>query len=359
VPHKNIHLIFTCLVTQTRRDGSQSNSNRVDYLLQTLDSLQLLPLKSANFYISLGDDSVGRAQEIWECASNVSARSEVSAGRLESYEDWQKALTSEGVVESDLILLLTYEDHVFVDKSVSEFESVADVIANADESRGYSIISVLSHFPESHMHVDRWRLLGFDVRESGHSLVPSVTPVGCLLAKKETIWGWFRSDFTGGGRIVSTENYFGPSVTDGRCLSVVPKQELFRHLDGYQHVNLAATDTYDASKSLQDGLIGRSITYTSLRRTDQIQNWADFAAYIGTLPKKKRMAVLLRSLLFWLPTFVPGKVVLTKMHLWAMRFFPNIYFQISTSMSHGLVRYLWILTKDYSRALVRKLRQML
>lgn len=347
-----IHLLFTCLVTQVRRDGSFSAVNRAEYLLRTLRSLRKLGLDSASFCISVSNELEEYLAQVSEEAFGVAKRSRFKSERLEYFADWREELDYLRGLDPDLVLLITYEDHALVHGSTSEFEALSQILSEkAFMQEGIDLISVLSHFPEAHIQVDSWNAVGFSKKIGGRNVVPTVTPIGCALMRPDTLNKWFEHDFSMGYKLVAPENYFGPSVVDGGCFSVVPNEELFRHLDGYGHVRLTPdSNSRSDSASKSGNLLGRSRTFSSMKRIQSLRSPSDYLAFMRELSFFQASNLLFRSLVISTLAFFGRAESITRFHIRMMRRFPRIYSLASSAFSHGIVRFAFIVARDLVRA---------
>ena len=343
-----IHLVFTCLVTNIRRDGSASKANRLEYLWRSLQSLRSLPISSGDFYVSFGSEVAVSRDDLVHRIKAACQDSCLYDSRLDSFDQWQQVARSHRVRAADIILLITYEDHENIEASSEEFLDLVDLILKfGSEFPQSQPISILSHFPESHLQADGWRALGLSIRFKTHYLVPAVTPVGCMLVRPKDLESWFQNDFTQGAKLVSTENYFGPSVLSGKILSFIPKKVLFRHIDGYGHVGLPRYSGHLGKIQISSGLIGRSLTRTSLQRI----GWkVSLASYISMLRCEQSLSPLANTLRTVFFSYSPLTLVvslLTPVHLKIMQRAPTLYHLVSMSLSHGPIRFVFITIKGF------------
>ncbi len=333
---KQTHLLMTCLVTNLRRDGSQSLEDRVEMLYRTLRSLSTLPIDSASFYIEFGSDVILDLSRLEKACQSITSDYKLQTKRLETFKEWREATHS--LLKNNLssVLLLTYEDHEYVRADNQEFNALQNaLIKDSLEHSGMKTIAILSHFPEIQIQCDSWQAIGFHGKVGSFAVVPANTPIGCLLVRPKILAGWFETDFTAGKKIVSTENYFGPSVLDGRVVTLVPRQELFRHIDGYEHVGLKSQNR----NASPDGLVSRSRTYTALLRTGTLLQFSEYLSLISNLGLYAQIRLSLRSLFFMALSKILSSNWIVRAHYQWMSAHPRVYHQLSTGFSHGIIRY--------------------
>jgi hypothetical protein len=356
-----ISLLWTCLVTNIRRDGTKVNVDRVDYLERTLESLKAIDFHSANVYLQLGPD-LGKglsdfSASLGELASTVT----VHNFRLENVTVWQEAIERVKDEGADLVLLLTYEDHFFHESAIHEFKRLASsLIQLSEDCKPLELFAVLSHFPELHIQTDFWEALG-RTKKVGESVVfPSATPIGCLLVHPETLARWFQIDFAGGGKVVSTENYFGRSVEDGFGISIAPRRELFEHFDGYDHVGISNRGLAISAEHRRAGisLLGKSFTYQALRRCGLRPSKIEYVRLaINLRGFSNGTRLVLRSAWNWLVGNSVGRILGSQALFWSWILHrPRLTHILSVASSHGFFRFAILEIKSLSNSLKRAKR---
>lgn len=154
--------------------------------------------------------------------------------RLETFDEWREAAERISL-STDLVLLQTNHDHVFVAENEKEFEKFSqDLLGFGDR-----FIGEITHWPES---IGQLRHNWIHAREGSQKYFTSIVnnTVGTCLIPLNFFREWWQEDFTEGNRIVRPDNPFGPWVKFNNCLRVIPRTEFFRHLDGYGHARVKA-----------------------------------------------------------------------------------------------------------------------
>lgn len=353
----NIHLLMTCLVTNTRRDGSRATADRAEIFRLCIESLADVEFASASFYIEIADDVDLTAEEVQELVANLSTRVRVTSSRLEDQDSWRAAIRDVPALPSDIVMLLTYEDHILREGVRNALVATANSVASLNKSiGGDSIISILSHFPEQHILFESWRALGFSQRVGNLDLFPIPTPLGCLVALKSKLHNWFESDFSKGGKVVSTENYFGPSVIDPDCLAILPNSEIFYHYDGYSHVGLSRKYpvAYEQNRSPAGrSLIGRSRTFWAVNRSEGkagILHYLRGELAYGGLSQLGILSSRHFGLLI-LAFFSPLARGISRLGI--QRRIPLLAPTFAIALAHGLPRFAWIFTANLFAKLFR------
>ena len=207
---------------------------------EVIKSLHAIPFQSASFFVEFDEttqEDKSYILELFKAFKNV----RVSERRLTFFEDW-KAESDQilygSPIKSDLIFLLNYEDHIFIQPSATQFLAYAESLFNVQNLLKSPVIGSLSHFPEVVNRLQISKSLLLHRRTPYGSLVPCPNPIGAVLLSPKIFSSWWKLDFTGGQRIVALENPFGKSVLDSSMYTLVPSFEFLRHMDGYNHVKI-------------------------------------------------------------------------------------------------------------------------
>lgn len=214
-----------------------SNRSRADLFLSTIKSLETLPITTAQFFIEFDESTDSKKNLILNEIRNLPFKSEIHDFRFDKYEQWKSH--SDSIREIDkLILLLTYDDHIFVDSDSEEMEFLAKNIIEIEKDLDKPVYGTLSHFPECHGLISFAKAIGKYHTINSVPIVPCPIPIGAVIVSPKSYAKWWEIDFTNGNKIVSPENPFGPSVMHVDSWQIFPRNEIFRHMDGYSHVRI-------------------------------------------------------------------------------------------------------------------------
>jgi hypothetical protein len=243
-PIASIHLVFTSIITEKRRrihTGTLEieSRNRVSIFLSVLESIRELPITTADFYIKLDETTIWAENEIRAAIFSLPFNTELKDWRLETFEDWKLASSTIRTQNANQIMLFANDDHININSNSEEFIrcSRAQIMANHDLPNK-SIMVLLSHFPEVHGVIPISKSTRSLLKYHEDYLVPVITPIGAVLMSPKDFSAWFIEDFTNGKMFVGPENPFGPSLSLSNAYYLVPRFELFRHLDAYSHVRI-------------------------------------------------------------------------------------------------------------------------
>jgi len=240
--NESLHLLFTVLVTEKRLKvhpglSSLPTRRRVDLLLATLESLNVLPISSADFYLEFDETTEEFEVMVREKIASYVFPFRIHPNRLENFQQWSNA--SKVIPQSGSLLLFSYDDHAILPDSLEEFiwlkSRMQDAYIRWPE---LTVMGQLSHFPETVAYSSVMNSMGLILSGSDYQIVPVATPIGAVLVPVEKFISWWKYDFTQGRKFVGPENPFGPSLVLKNGYWVAPKREVFRHLDGYSHVNV-------------------------------------------------------------------------------------------------------------------------
>jgi len=262
-----VHLIFTSLITEKRRQihlGTHAikERNRPDIVVSMLKSLGKLPIHSADFYLEFDETTSWSRNAIIREVMDLEFETNIFYFRLDSFDLWKKSSEANGVRESDLLLLFSNDDHVYIENGTEEFRFLMNYLLTLSEQYpDFELYVPLSHYPELHALVPLGKSAGLNQKLKEVVTVPTVTPIGALLLRPTNYISWWKEDFTQSKKFVGPENPFGPSLVRNNAHFLVPRKELFRHLDGYGHVKIykkpfgALNSNFSINKVTGTGLI--------------------------------------------------------------------------------------------------------
>ena len=238
------HLIFTALITEKRRfhhKGTEkfANRNRVSIFLTTLETYRHLPVETADFYVELDETTIWAESTIVDSIKSLPFKVNFKDKRLGDYQDWLNSTKSAELNFAESLILISYDDHIFLKNSLNEFQRLNHHrLQIAKELKLKNLMVHLSHYPELHGLIRLAKATNTLLKVQNDYLVPVVIPLGTIIISPSDFINWFDLDFTQGKRFVAPENPFGPSVMLSNAHYLIPRTELFRHLDAYRHVRL-------------------------------------------------------------------------------------------------------------------------
>ena len=238
------HLIFSTLVTEKRRfhhKGTQqfANRDRISVFLSTLHSFKSLPIETADFYLEFDETTSWASSAIIEVIQSLPFTINLNHKRLANYKDWMQSTKSPNLIKAESLLLLTYDDHIFLETSINELNRLNMRRQQIARKLGKKNIMVhLSHYPETHGLLMLAKASKSLINVENDLLVPVVTPIGTIVLAPEDYVNWFKTDFMDGKKFVAPENPFGKSLVLTEAFYLIPRTEIFRHLDAYSHVRL-------------------------------------------------------------------------------------------------------------------------
>jgi hypothetical protein len=196
--------------------------------------MQYLPIKTQVFYIELGDEFGQFRELVGARIRQIFPNAKMIWSRLSSFDQWKNA-SKEIDPTTDLILLQSNFDHAYVSANPNDFAEFCRHILE----EGERVLGEITHFPEGISEIAiPWG--AFQNLQTNHSYFVRDTEraVGTTLITLKLFKEWWIKDFTNGKMIVRPDNPFGPSVVFPKAKLVIPFFELFRHLDGYEHVGI-------------------------------------------------------------------------------------------------------------------------
>lgn len=237
----NTHLLVSVYLTDVAitppnfyRGQHSATVSKVDQFISTLHSMRNLQFATQDIYISYAPEYAWAENIVGNFLTLNFPNARLFEKRLETFDEWR--LAAERIsLNTELVLLQTNHDHVFVPENDTEFQKFSsDLLGFGDR-----FIGEITHWPESigQPRLD-WSVSNAASRKYFTSIVNNT--VGTCLLPINFFRQWWKVDFTEGKRIVRPDNPFGPWVKFENCIRIVPHTEFFRHLDGYGHARVKA-----------------------------------------------------------------------------------------------------------------------
>jgi len=146
--------------------------------------------------------------------------------------EWEKV--SQGYSDTDIILLQANDDHAVVCQDPNYFSEFSNVF---DREKSFKI-AALTHFPEMQTLISI-RKKGFDSGLKELQSGPIHYAIGTQLVRASFFKSWWQKGIINDDTyIFRPDNPFGQSVVFEPTQMLIPKMEIFRHMDGYGHIGM-------------------------------------------------------------------------------------------------------------------------
>jgi hypothetical protein len=193
-----------------------------------------LTTSTQDFYIEIDKPFISLKELIEKRILTYFPKAKVAWKRLGSFEDWNLSMKAIPI-SCELVLLQSNFDHAYVAKEGKIFSVFANEVKRADRRS----IGEVTHWPEALAEIAQpWHRNQKSRIEENYFERFTNNVVGTSLISKKLYEEMWTDDFTGGSKITRPDNPFGPSVKFSSAVHLTPRQELFRHLDGYSHVGI-------------------------------------------------------------------------------------------------------------------------
>lgn len=233
----NLHLLINVFVTplalnkyKIQKVHSYSETFRIDRFLTASISMEHIPWKSVHIYLSIDECWRSKEKEIHNAILQIFPMGVILGKRLESRQSWQEA--TKNYPPNDVVLLQANDDHALVCQRLDYFEEFARTFLEIQDLQ----IAAVTHFPEMR------NLVGINPSKSieklaRHDFVPVRYAIGTQLLRASFLQSWWENGkINDETRIFRPDNPFGQSVSFPETNMMIPKFELFRHMDGYGHI---------------------------------------------------------------------------------------------------------------------------
>ena len=204
-------------------------SDKLEQLISCLHSISNFDFFSANIFLDSDEYYKSRLLKSIHHLESLLPTANFYPYRLQYFDQWKSAANL--VRQSDVVLLKTNHDHVYIRENRTDFYRYIESMLNLSKE----FVGSITHWPE---HVFQHKS-GRWVKEAQISLPVfrsiCTTTNGTCLVTPQLFNSWWDEDFTLGHRIVRPDNPFGPRIHFDSVDYFVPPVEFFRHLDGYGH----------------------------------------------------------------------------------------------------------------------------
>jgi len=233
-----VHLLMSVFITDKSLQGivkpvaNSLPNSRLDEFLSTVHSMSTLSFISCDFYLEFDKVYENYSLLVLRWLKKLYPSARFYNYRLSSFLEWQVA--EKNIPKNTrLVMLQTNFDHPYIaekPESFSEFCSQIDALNDR-------AIGNITHWPEAISSIiNPWRAFKNNYERRSVFTDECEGALGTCLVTKQLFSEWWENDFTQGAKIVRPDNPFGPSVRFLKAKSLVPKTELFRHMEGYGHV---------------------------------------------------------------------------------------------------------------------------
>lgn len=233
-----IHLLVSGFVTDeslnpsTYYGLSKYAYSKINQTISMICSISNLNFASSSFFLDYDENNLKYKTILEKFINEKIPKSIIHNYRLQYFEEWKDA-SKQVPLDTDLILLMTNLDHVYVAESSSAFESFCLEIIDKKEK----VIGSITHWPEL-ITSRKFKMIELGDQRNKLFLRLTNKSIGTCLVNMTCFYSWWEKDFTNGQRFVRPDNPFGPSVFSKDMNDYLPRIELFRHLDGYGHVGI-------------------------------------------------------------------------------------------------------------------------
>jgi len=232
------HLLISVFVTphglnkfRIERVLNDSQTFRVDRFLTACMSMRTIDWQTVRIFLTIDSSWSQFESNIKAALLKIFPIAQFLGDRLERRSDWFKATSFYS--QDDLILLQANDDHAFVCQDENYFNDYLSLFSSDHKL----LLAGVTHFPEMQVLASRKRVTKTVGKNSPHFVTEVNYAIGTTLVKGSFLNSWWAAgkimDET---KIVRPDNPFGESVSFPYTKMLIPKFELFRHMDGYGHI---------------------------------------------------------------------------------------------------------------------------
>jgi hypothetical protein len=235
-----MHLLISVLITPTGLNkyrlgaiDASSELFRIERFLTAAASLRTIKWESVRIFYQL-DEIWGRYyDEVDSFLQSIFPISTIEHQRLMLREQWFNSSNYYG--DNDVILLQSNDDHALISENHEELIAMSQILKTSSTCR----MGAVTHFPEMRSLVLGNKGLLVNNENEKFSYTEMTYAIGTQMVRGDFFKSWWKpGSFFDDELIVRPDNPFGNSVVFDPTLTVVPKVEIFRHMDGYSHIFL-------------------------------------------------------------------------------------------------------------------------
>ena len=239
VSRPQMHLLSTVFLSPIALQGQRYDTSklrldedelaRIGRYLTGLKTLAALPWASAQFHFSLDEVWKKYEADLTLQVEQLFPGCRVSNARFCHPADWHGAVL--GMPEDSLLYIHANDDHALVAETHSFMEEARRLSRDPD-----AMLSMVTHFPEVKGMLYRQKPFR-SLREDDSIMVNYA--LGTSLVKVGFYKSWWAPEkISPQEKIVRPDNPVGQSITFPPTKCLVPRTELIRHMDGYDHILL-------------------------------------------------------------------------------------------------------------------------
>ena len=233
------HLLINVFVTpvglnkfKIDKVKSESETFRIDRFLTACSTFKSVPWDSVLIHLKLDSCWKHRESDVHNALQLMFPSALIMNYRLENRSQWEEV--SKRYSDEDVILLQANDDHAVV---CQDSDYLTEYLSIFYEENGFNI-AALTHFPEMQTLVTSRTITS---RITGERLQSGKIhyAIGTQLVKASFFKSWWeKGKIKDDTYIFRPDNPFGESIIFEPTEMLIPKMELFRHMDGYGHIGM-------------------------------------------------------------------------------------------------------------------------
>ena len=233
------HLLINVFVTpiglnkfKIEKIKSESETFRIDRFLTACSTFNSVPWDSVLIHLKLDSCWMHLEPDVHSALKVIFPSALIMNYRLEKRSEWEEV--SKRYPDGDVILLQANDDHAVVCQDSNYLSEYLNIFY---ENSRFDI-AALTHFPEMQTLISNTSETNGITSERLQSGRIHYA-IGTQLVKSSFFKSWWQEGkIKNDTYIFRPDNPFGESVVFKPTEMLIPKMELFRHLDGYGHIGM-------------------------------------------------------------------------------------------------------------------------
>lgn len=233
------HLLINVFVTpvglnkfKIEKIKSKSETFRIDRFLSACSTFNAFPWDSVLIHLKLDSSWLHLESDVHNALKLLFPSAQIMNYRLEQRSEWEEV--SKRYSDEDVIFLQANDDHAVVCQDLDYFANYL----NSFSSEKRFELAALTHFPEMQTLVSNFTKDSVHIGER-LQFAKIHYAIGTQLVKGSFFKSWWeKGKIQDETYIFRPDNPFGESIVFEPTEMLIPKMELFRHMDGYGHIGM-------------------------------------------------------------------------------------------------------------------------
>lgn len=233
-------LIISVFITNKKLNSSRTSNNRLEIFKYMLASYSVLNFSDIYIYCKLDNDYLHEKKNLELYINELFNKPNIIFDRYITQQEWYNSNIFKNLDDNEIALFTQNDDHIFIGRDLNIINEGIELMKTCNND--YKAL-YYSHFPEINNLCRKLKCKSngnyyclnipitdsiqfFNIKYLKFLLFDIVWPTKQMIRIDELI------------RDKRIWNNYGTNIFNYDIITLVPKEECFRHFDGYSHVNI-------------------------------------------------------------------------------------------------------------------------